>query len=114
MAELISHEPLKEDSHVSESELSALQAMEEEANVREAVSARTDASRRQRVVHQEDGPCAWEAAQHALLHAGTLPLLSGEYAYDLRPTPFCFSFPPGSRPLSRYFPYVLHPPVVHY
>jgi hypothetical protein len=33
--------------------------------------------------------------------------------YELRPSPFCFSFPSGSRPRSRCFPCVLHPCVVH-
>jgi len=43
MAELISNEPLRDESRATESELSALQAVEAEAKVREAVSARTDA-----------------------------------------------------------------------
>ena len=43
MAKLISHEPLKDESHASESELPALQAMEAGAIVCEALSARTDA-----------------------------------------------------------------------
>ncbi len=42
MAELILHEPLKDDSHASESELPALQTVEAGAIVREAVSAQTD------------------------------------------------------------------------
>jgi hypothetical protein len=55
LAELISNEPLRGESHVSESDLSALQAVEAGEIVREAVIARTDASRSQHMVHEADG-----------------------------------------------------------
>jgi hypothetical protein len=42
MPELISNEPLRDESHASESELPALQAVEAGEIVREAVIARTD------------------------------------------------------------------------
>jgi len=51
MAELISHESLREEAHASESDLSALQVVEAGKIEREAVLARTDASRSQRMVH---------------------------------------------------------------
>ena len=44
MTELILHEPLTDESHASESELSAEQAVEAGEIVREAVLARTDVS----------------------------------------------------------------------
>ncbi len=69
MAELISHEPLRDDSQASASELIAEQAVEAGEIVREAVLARTDTARNQRMVHQADGSCAWEAVQCGVLGA---------------------------------------------
>jgi len=51
MAQLISLKPLKDDSHASESELSALQAMEAGEIVRQAMSARTMPEAWQCMVH---------------------------------------------------------------
>ena len=47
LAELISHEPFRDELHASESNLSAPQAVEAGAIVREAVLARTDAAKSQ-------------------------------------------------------------------
>ena len=86
MAELILHEPLRDESHASESELPAEQTMEAGAIVREAMLARADTSRSQRMVHQADGSCAWEAAQRGVVRGSApFPMLSGGEAYDLRP-----------------------------
>ena len=74
LAELISQKPLRDDSHASASDLSVLQALETVEIVREATLARTDAARSQRMLHQEDGFCAWEAAQRGVLRgSATFP-----------------------------------------
>src|SRR5215469_8579473 len=62
-AELISHEPLRDDSYASESDLSALQAVEAEAIMCEAESAQIDTSRGQRLIHQADGSGVSEPVQ---------------------------------------------------
>ena len=59
LAELLSHEPLRDDSPASESELSALQAVKAGAIVREAMLAQTDAASSQRM---GDG-ATWGAAR---------------------------------------------------
>ena len=66
------------------------------------------------MVHQEDSSCAWYVAHRGGLRGSApFPMLSRGKAFGLRPPPFYFSLPPGSRPRSRCFPCVLHPPVVH-
>src|SRR6266700_7955503 len=55
MAELIPHKPFKDDSHASERELPAGQAVEAGAIMREAVSARTDAGSES----AHDSPSRW-------------------------------------------------------
>jgi hypothetical protein len=48
----------------------------------------------QRMVHQEDGSCVWEAAQHGVLRgSATSSMLSKVQTYEIRPRHFCFSFP---------------------
>ena len=76
MAELISHESLRDDSHALESELSALQAVEAGEVVREAVLARTDAGSEpahgspSRWLLRMGGGAAWDAVWlRNLLHA---------------------------------------------
>lgn len=93
MAELISNEPLRDESHALASELPAEQAVEAGEIVREAVLARTDASRSQRMVHQADGSCAWEAAQRGALRAG-------------HPSPCCHQ----GRRVTFVHPLSAHPP----
>ncbi len=58
MAELISNEPLRDESHASESELPTVQTVEAGSIVREVVIARTDAGSESAHVYQEDGLCA--------------------------------------------------------
>src|SRR5258708_20663462 len=57
MAELILHEPLRDESPASESELPAGQTMAAGAIVREALLARTHPSRSPRMVAPPDGSC---------------------------------------------------------
>jgi hypothetical protein len=73
MGELITNEPLWDESHASAIDLSALQAVKAGVIVREAVLARTDAARSQRMVHQADGSFAWYAAQRGVLCAKQTP-----------------------------------------
>ncbi len=113
LAELLSNEPLRDDSSASESELPVEQTVETREIVRQAVIVRTDASRSQRMVHQEDGSCAWEGAQRGVLPSEHPPPCCLWWAYHLRPPHFCSSFPPDSRLWSRCFPCVLHHSVVY-
>jgi hypothetical protein len=72
MTELILNEPFTDESHASESELSAEQAVEAGEIVREVVRAQTDVTRSRHMVHPEDGSCAWYAAQQGVLRLSNL------------------------------------------